>query len=205
MSRFKIVAFEGINGSGKTTLMEYCAQHFESLGKRVKRLNIIEDPFRSIVKSKGGYYTQRELITMFRLSEANTAKRISQLPSMIDIVFLDRRDWSRMVYQDTAGQEQEFEAILEAWMPTCLPAIDLTVFVDEDPLLCMKRRQYRISDLDHFETENFPLERCYHERYLNVVDMAIKKGEAVYTIKPSAEPRYRRLTVDTIQDLLLKE
>lgn len=174
------ITFEGVEGSGKTTQIKLLAEHLEILGYQVVMTREpggchISDKIRSILLDAGNH-NMRPLTELF-LYAAARAQHVAEVikPALESgcIVLCDRFTDATIAYQSCGrGIERDtIETLNNLACQSLRP--DLTILIDCDPDIGLRRARQRIETASGPREERFELEALeFHRRvrdgYLNL-------------------------------------
>ena len=151
------ISFEGIDGSGKSTQIQKLARFLETLGFDVL---ITREPGGSVggeeirnllLQGNVDRWSAETEILLFTAARRDHLERII-LPAMEDnkIVICDRFTDSTRMYQGMRGPNlRNLVDMLNEKIINCDP--DLTIVIDIDPQISLKRAKSRETDEERFE------------------------------------------------------
>lgn len=164
------ISLEGIDGSGKSTQAKLLADHLEGTGRTVlrtrepggsdgaeaiRRLLVEGDPER--------WSPVTELLLYNAARRDNLERRIEPALARGDWVVTDRWTDSTRVYQSTRGGDRSTVDALQTLVIGREP--DLTIVIDMDPEVALRRGLARPGSEDRFEQLGVAFQRMVRDGY----------------------------------------
>lgn len=181
------ITFEGGEGSGKTTLQHKLFSHLQgkgyaTLSTRAPGGTSLGVSIRDLLlHQKNQFLSKKAELFLFL---ADRAQHVAELilPALEDkkIVLCDRFNDSTLAYQGAARHgDLEFIELLCSYVTEKLVP-DLTLYLDVDPLVGLKRARQAIAkqgkaDYDRLENETLAFHQRVRASYLNIADRHPKR------------------------------
>ncbi|MCI0382074.1 MAG: dTMP kinase [Chlamydiae bacterium] len=188
------ITFEGGDGAGKTTLIDSLYQIFSSKGREVVKTRepggtLLGEMIRNMVLNPPNHgLSPRAELFLFLADRAEHVDRVV-LPALKEgkIVLSDRFTDSTLAYQGVGrGLKEEVIKSFCAFAADNLQP-DLTIYLDIDPKIGMKRIKKGSQKLDRIETEGVSFHEKIRAAFLKLAEENKKRIRVIDATKPPQE------------------
>lgn len=188
------LTLEGGEGTGKSTLLRSLAEYFQNNGREIvstrepggtKGAELIRD---LLVKGDAMRWNAMSEICLFYAAREDHIKRIIE-PALSEnkIVLCDRFFDSTRAYQGNLGSREEIviKTLEENIVGPCLP--DLTIILDIDVEIGLKRANSRNDKEGRFEAKNIEFHQNLRKSFLKIASNEPNRCKIIDANKPPNE------------------
>lgn len=182
MKQTKYITVDGSDGAGKTTLVENLLKHFKDLGLSVlftKEFGSSHDEFCEKLRNfalsdKFNVDEKAGQILFASMVRQHQERVIKPNHGKYDIILSDRGPYSNYAYgPENTGDEEFINTLFNlAYKDAIKP--DLSIFIQIDPELALKRRKQRQAEsfenngVDRIELKNNDFQRAVIKRFIQL-------------------------------------